>query len=75
MQLRRDKELEQIPAQPICVAGIILLKRHTVCHTLTSSHALNFIQVKPAFLTDIHFYGQGSRKRSLQNASQQKGSI
>ena len=29
----------------------------------------NFKQVKPAFLKDVHFYGQGSRKRSLLNAS------
>ena len=32
-------------------------------------HLSNFKQVKPAFLKDVHFYGQGSRKRSLLNAS------
>ena len=25
--------------------------------------------MKPAFLKDVHFYGQGSRKRTLQNDS------
>jgi len=66
MQLKQDNKMERIPAHPICVVETILQKRYLLNFTLISCYTFNFKQVKPAFLTEISFYGQGSHNAECQ---------
>ena len=71
MQMRCVVGLVLIHVLPTCVLGIMLLMRcvayyYRVIHSYLVSV---YWKVKPAYLVDIKFHGQGSRKRLTSDSS------